>query len=101
MYKAKKNKNPYSKQIVANTIYVLIAILIVACGVYSLFIGEDGRRLYPIVFILAAVLNFTNGIPKLFGDVRNKKRKISGIVICLFGLVLIGIAAVMARVVWW
>ncbi len=100
MYNSNRTRNPYLKQIVANTIYVVLAILIVVCGVYALISGETGRFLYPIVFILAAALNFTDGIPRLFGDVRNRKRKITGIVLCIIGLVLTGIAAVIAYVTW-
>ena len=101
MYNSNRTRNPYSKQIIANTIYVVIAILIVICGVYALIVGEAGRIFYPIVFLLAAVLNFTDGIPRLFGDVRTRQRKITGVILCIIGLVLIAVAAVIARVVWW
>lgn len=101
MYNSNRTRNPYSKQIIANTIYVVIAILIVICGVYALITGEAGRIFYPIVFLLAAILNFTDGIPRLFGDVRNKKRKITGVALCMLGVVLVAVAAVIARAVWW
>lgn len=101
MYNSNRTKNPYSKQIIANTIYVVIAILIVVCGVYALISGEAGRIFYPVVFLLAAALNFTDGIPRLFGDVRNKKRKIAGAVLCIIGLVLVTVAVIIAQAVWW
>lgn len=100
MYKANRIKNPYLKQIIANIIYVIIAVLIVACGIYALISGEEGRLLYPAVFILAAALNFTDGIPRIFGSGRNTKKKAGGIVLCLVGLVLTAVAAIIAYMVW-
>ena len=100
MYKANRIKNPYLKQIIANTIYVIIAALIAVCGIYALINGEEGRKLYPAVFILAAALNFTDGIPRVLGSGRNTKKKAGGIALCLIGLLLTAIAAVIAYMVW-
>lgn len=95
-----RTKNPYSKRIIANTIYVVLAVLVAGSGIYALIMGEEGRVLYPVVFLLSAALNLTDGIPRLIGDVRNRKRRIRGMVLCIIGLLLIAVAAVIAYAVW-
>lgn len=100
MYRTNRVKNPYLKQIIANTVYVIIAALIVLCGIYALFKGEEGREFYPAVFILAAALNFTDGIPRILVSGRNTKKKAGGIALCLIGVVLTAVAAIIAYMVW-
>ncbi|MBQ9886669.1 MAG: hypothetical protein IJM37_07420 [Lachnospiraceae bacterium] len=100
MYKANRTKNPFLKQIIANAIYVLIAAMIVGCGVYALIKGEAGKVFYPIVFFLAAILNFTDGIPRLFVDSRSKNKKIGGVALCVLGVIMLMVAGITAYTVW-
>ncbi len=100
MYNSGRTKNPYLKQIIANSIYVVLAVMIIICGFFSLIKGEEGRKFYPVVFMLASALNFTDGIPRLFTNSRNKKKKLSGVFLCFMGVILLVISAVIAYTLW-
>lgn len=57
--------------------------------------------LFPLIFLLAAVLNVANGIYKIRQSKREKKKRMAGFSLILFGALLLFWAAVSAVSIWW
>lgn len=57
--------------------------------------------LFPVIFLLAAALNFVNGFYQVKYSDRDKKKKLSGLVLGAFGLLLFLLAVVSAVSIWW
>lgn len=81
--------------------HIVIGIVIVVLAVISFLNPEDHMLLFPVIFLLAAVLNIVNGVYKIRMGGREKKRKASGILVLLFGLLLLALAVVSAVSIWW
>jgi len=57
--------------------------------------------LFPVIFLLAASLNIMNAVFKIRMSGREKKKKASGILVLLFGIVLLALAVISAVSIWW
>lgn len=82
-------------------IHIVVGIVIVVLAVISFLNPEENMLLFPIIFLLAAVLNLINGVFKIRLAGREKKKKVSGIVILLFAFLLLALAVISAVSIWW
>lgn len=85
---------------ILDTIHIVIGILIVILGVIS-FLDPEGNLLFlPVIFLLAAVLDFINGFHKMRSSNRDNKKKISAVILLLVGVFLVLLAVVSAISIW-
>ena len=84
-----------------DTMHIVIGIVIVLLAVISFMNPEDNMFFFPIIFLLAAILNLATGNYKLRRSKRNQRQKITAIGQMIFGSVLITLAVVSAISIWW
>lgn len=84
-----------------DTMHIVIGIAIVLMAVISFVNPEEYMFFFPVIFLLAAVLNLVTGNHKLKRSKRNQKQKISAICQMIFGSILVILAIVSAISIWW
>ncbi len=81
-------------------LHIVIGVMIVTLAVLSFLNPDNNLALFPVIFMLAAVLNLVNGWVKIRQSGRNRKKQAAGIGVLLFGIVLVTLSAVSALSVW-
>ena len=70
-------------------------------GAVISFLNPNGHlTLFPVIFILAAILNYVNGYFRISQSGRNKKKKLSGILLVILGAALTALAVISAVSLW-
>ena len=100
MYIQERSRNPRNLSMMLDAAHIIIGILIVALAVIS-FLNPEDHMLFPVIFLLAASLNIMNAVFKIRMSGREKKKKASGILVLLFGIVLLALAVISAVSIWW
>lgn len=86
-------------------IHVILCLGVVVIAVIIFLNPTQFVRLFPMVFLLAAGMQFLHGIPKIVSSRRHhraedRRQMAAGIVICVLGVVLAGLATVSAVTTW-
>ncbi|MDO5550239.1 MAG: hypothetical protein Q4F76_03645 [Lachnospiraceae bacterium] len=81
-------------------LHIVVGIMIVVLAVLSFLNPDNNLVLFPVIFMLAAVLNLVNGWVKIRQSGRNKKKQAAGAGGVLFGIALVALSAVSALSVW-
>lgn len=84
-----------------DTLHIVIGIAIVLMAVVSFVNPEEYMFFFPVIFLLAAVLNLITGNHKLRRSKRNQRQKIAAVGQMIFGSLLIVLAVVSAISIWW
>lgn len=101
MYIQERGRSPRNTAMMLDAAHIIIGIVIVVLAVISFLNPEDHMLLFPVIFLLASVLNIVNGICKIRMSGREKKRKASGILVLFFGLLLLVLTVISAVSIWW
>ena len=100
----RKNRNPHLTGVVMDLAHVVLCVGIVVCAVMIFLNPVYYQRLFPVVFALAALVQFLHGFPKLGGYRQShgldKGLLASGMVLCILGVVLAALSVVSAVTVW-
>ena len=90
--------------VMMDTAHVILCIGIVALAVIIFLNPEQFQYLFPVVFGLAAAMQFLHGVPKILAYRQShgmdKGGLVSGLLLCVLGLILIGIAVVSGVTIW-
>lgn len=81
-------------------IHICIGLLVVILAVFAFLNPEDNRFLFPIIFLLAAVLNVINGIYRFRLSGREKKKKLAAVMQLILAAVLVAVMVVSAITIW-
>lgn len=84
-----------------DTLHIVIGIAIVLMAVVSFVNPEEYMIFFPVIFLLAAVLNLITGNHKWKRSKRNQRQKISAVGQMIFGSLLMILAVVSAISIWW
>ncbi len=84
-----------------DTMHIVVGIAIVLMAAVSFVNPEEYMIFFPIMFLLAAVLNLVTGNYNLRRSKRNQRQKITAIGQMIFGSILIILAVVSAISIWW
>lgn len=101
MYIQDKSRKPGNSSMALDAAHIIIGILIVALAVISFINPEGNMFLIPVIFFLAALLNSLNGIYRIWVSGRGKKKKASGFLSLLLGIVLLALTIISAVSIWW
>ncbi len=84
--------------------HVILCIGIVALAVVIFLNPEQFQYLFPLVFGLAAVMQFLHGVPKILAYRQSHGtetgRLVAGILLCGLGAILIAVAVVSGVTIW-
>ena len=100
----KKRRNPHMTAVVMDAAHVILCIGIVVLAVIIFMNPEQFQYLFPVVFALAAVMQFLHGIPKILAYRQShgmeKGRLVAGVLLCGLGVILMLVAAVSGVTIW-
>ncbi len=100
----KKRRNPHLSAFLMNVAHFIICVGIVICAVVIFMNPTQFAWLFPVVFVLAALMQFLHGIPKIISYRRSHTASISlllsGVGLSALGIILAGIAAASFVTVW-
>ncbi len=100
----KRRKNPHRTAMVQDMAHVLLCAGIVVFAVIIFLNPEQFQHFFPIVFALAALMQFLHGVPKILGYRQShgmdKKQLMAGVLLCVLGVILFGLAIVSAVTIW-
>lgn len=81
-------------------LHIGIGSIVVILAVLSFLNAENNLVLFPVIFMLAAVLNLVNGWVKIRQSGRDKKKIAGGAGLLLFGVGLVLLSGVSALSIW-
>lgn len=81
-------------------LHISIGSVIAILAVISFLNAENNLVLFPVIFMLAAVLNLVNGWVKIRQSGRDKKRMAGGAALILFGIALVLLSGISAFSIW-
>lgn len=96
-----KGRKVRSESMALDTMHIVIGIAVVALAVISFISPDDHMILFPVIFLLAAVLNLVTGNFHLGRSKRDHRKKVSAVLQMLFGILLLVLAVVSAVSIWW
>ncbi|MEY8337440.1 DUF6637 family protein [Lachnospiraceae bacterium 62-35] len=99
MFPQEKKKNPRNTTVFLDVIHIVLGAVIVVLAVLSFLNPEDHMIMFPVIFLLGAVLNLITGFCHIRGK-RDKKTKRGGIAQILLGLLLVLLSAISAVSIW-
>ncbi len=100
MHSQSGKKLSKNSSFILDLIHIVIGLAVVVLAVIS-FLNPNGHlTLFPIIFVLAAILNYVNGYFRISQSGRNKKKKVSGILLFLLGTALTLLAVISAVSLW-
>lgn len=100
MYGQENRKSQRAAEFVMNITHIVIGVIIVILAVLAFLNPDENMLLFPVIFLLAAVLNLVNGVNRMRHSSREKKKKLSGALLLLFGCGLLGLSVVSALSIW-
>lgn len=101
MYIQERGRNLRNASMMVDLAHIVVGILIVVLGVISFLNPEDHMLLFPAIFFLAGMLNLINGIYKIRLGGREKRKKAAGMIVLLFGVMLLFLTLISAVSIWW
>lgn len=87
--------------IVLDILHIVTGILIVVLAVLAFLSPEDNMILFPVIFLLAAILNFLNGHDRFCAGRGDKKKRIAAMALMVVGAGLLLLSIISAITIWW
>lgn len=81
-------------------LYIVVGLLVVICAVMAFLNPEGNQFLFPIIFFLAALLNGVNGWYHLKECGRDRKKRMSSVLLCVVAGALLLVGFVSAFSIW-
>lgn len=100
MYVQDKKRSPRNVAFLLDLLHIVVGILVTVCAVLAFLDPEKNRFLFPVIFLLAALLNGVNGYHKLKQSGRDKKKKAGSMVLCMIAGILFLTGIVSALSIW-
>lgn len=100
MYGQEKRKSPRNMTLMIDWLHIIIGALIVVMAVVVFLNPEGYMMLFPLIFLLAAVLDLVNGVYRYRQSGRDRRKKAAAIGQMVIAAVLTVIAAVSAVSIW-
>lgn len=82
-------------------LHIIIGVLILILAVLAFLNPEENRILFPLIFLLAAVLNVANGYDKLRRNRGRSRQRTAGTALMAVGAGLFFLCVLSARTIWW
>lgn len=95
-----KHRSPKNTTLVIDWIHIVLGFLIVLMAVMAFLNPENHMTLFPLIFLLAGLLNLSNGIFRYKKSGHNKKKKAESIGQFVIAAALFALAAVSAVSIW-
>ncbi|MGL5435778.1 MAG: DUF6637 family protein [Lachnospiraceae bacterium] len=100
MFVQERRKNPRNITLILDLLHIVVGILVVIFAVLAFLNPEKHQFLFPVIFLLAALLNGVNSWFKWRASGRDKRRKMNAAVSCLIAALLFLIGLISAASIW-
>lgn len=100
VYGQEKRKSPRNMTLMIDWLHIIIGGLIVVMAVVVFLNPEGNMMLFPLIFLLAAVLDLVNGVYRYRQSGRDRRKKAAAIGQMVIAAVLTAIAVVSAVSIW-
>ena len=84
-----------------DTMHIVLGIVIVIMASISFINPEEYMFFFPVIFLLAAVLNLATGRYKFKRSKRDQRKKAAAVFQMGFGVALVVLAVISAISIWW
>lgn len=95
-----KKKGPVDAARILDYTHIGIGIIIVVLAVVSFLNPEGNMALFPLIFLLAGIMNLMSGLYHLRECGRDKKKKISAVAGTVIGALLVLLCIVSGISIW-
>ena len=100
----RKGRNPHMTVLLLDLTHIFLCVGVVVFAVLIFLNPSQYRRFFPMVFILASLMQFLHGVPKITAYHRShsmdKSLLAAGIGICILGVLLALLAVGSAITIW-
>ena len=95
-----KRKKSANIAFALDMLHIVVGILIVIFAVLAFLNPDENRILFPVIFLLAAVLNLVNGVYQYRQSGRDKKKKTGAVVPFVIAGFLLIVTVISAISIW-
>ena len=95
-----KRKKSANIAFALDMLHIVVGILIVIFAVLAFLNPDENRILFPVIFLLAAVLNLVNGVYQYRQSGRDKKKKAGAVVPFVIAGFLLIVTVISAISIW-
>ena len=96
-----KKRSRKASYFALDMLHIVIGGLILFFAVLAFLNPEENRILFPVIFLLAAVLNFANGYDRFHRNRGRYKQKAAGTALMAAGCGLFFLCILSALTIWW
>lgn len=100
MFIQEKKRGHRNIPLMLDLLHIGVGLLVVICAVLAFLDPEGNRFLFPIIFLLAALLDGVNGWFRLKDSTRDKKKRMSSILLCAVAGILCIIGIISGISIW-
>lgn len=96
-------RNGYSPRklgTILDVTHIVIGLAVVIMAIFAFLNPERYKVLFPVIFLLAAVLNVTTGWLYMKMYPRMKKKRASGFIYVIAGLLIFALCVISAASIW-
>ena len=96
-----KKRSRKASYFALDMLHIVIGVLILFFAVLAFLNPEENRILFPVIFLLAAILNFANGYDRFYRNRGRNKQKVAGTALMAAGCGLFFLCILSALTIWW
>lgn len=100
IYGQERHRSPRNITLIMDWVHIILGALIVVMAVLAFLNPEGNMFLFPLIFLLAALLNLLNGIHRFKQSGRDKKKKALGIGYLVIAVLLLAISVISGVSIW-
>lgn len=99
MFVQDKKKSPRNTAVILDVIHIVLGAVIVILAVISFLNPEDHMVMFPVIFLLGAVLNLITGLCHI-KSVHEKRGRRAGYIQIVLGTLLLLLSIISAASIW-
>lgn len=95
-----RGRNGRNLELFLDLLHIVVGIAIVVLAVLSFLNPENNLVLFPVIFMMASILNLVNGWVKVRRGGRDRKKQAHGAGLILFGCCFLALSVISALSIW-
>ena len=96
-----KKRSRRASYFALDMLHIVIGVLILFFAVLAFLNPEENRILFPVIFLLASILNFANGYDRFHRNRGRNKQRAAGTALMAAGCGLFFLCILSALTIWW
>ncbi|MDO4487870.1 MAG: hypothetical protein Q4B67_02100 [Eubacteriales bacterium] len=96
----KKKYSPRKIGLLIDSAHFVLGTAIIVMAVMAIFNPDSYKVLFPVIFMLAGIIDYVNAWFQITAYQRNRSKRIGGFVYLIIGILLTGLAVISAISIW-